>query len=112
MKTNSDNFLNETQLLWEDLGGGVSRQIAGYDNKLILVKVKFIKGAVGTVHQHFHSQCSYIASGTFEVSIKGEKKILKAGDGFYVEPDALHGVVCLEDGLLIDAFSPVREDFL
>lgn len=112
MKTNSDNFLNETQLLWEDLGGGVSRQIAGYDNKLMLVKVKFIKGAVGIVHQHFHSQCSYIASGTFEVSIKGGKKILKAGDGFYVEPDTLHGVVCLEDGLLIDAFSPVREDFL
>ena len=46
------------------------------------------------------------------MEIKGEKKILVAGDGFYAEPDVPHGVVCLEAGVLIDAFSPVRADFL
>ena len=105
-------FIFEHQLPWTDLGGGVSRQIAGCDKNIMLVKVKFIKGAIGAVHHHFHSQCSYVASGSFEVEISGKKKILSTGDSFYVEPNARHGVVCLEEGVLVDTFSPAREDFL
>ncbi len=112
MESRSDNFLKDYQHPWEEMGSGVVRQVAGYDKNIMLVKVKFAKGAVGSVHHHFYSQSSFVASGKFEVSIKGEKKILHEGDSFYVEPDALHGVVCLEDGMLIDAFSPAREDFL
>jgi len=51
-------------------------------------------------------------SGKFELTIGGEKKILEAGDGYYVEPDELHGAVCLEAGVLIDCFTPMRADFL
>jgi quercetin dioxygenase-like cupin family protein len=53
-----------------------------------------------------------VVSGKFEVMINGEKKILEAGDGFYIEPDVPHGAVCLEEGILIDTFSPMRQDFL
>lgn len=84
----------------------------GYDGQLMLVKVKFEAGAIGYQHEHYHSQASYVVSGKFEVSISGEKKILEAGDGFYIEPDALHGAVCLEAGVLIDTFSPMRETFI
>ncbi len=112
MENRSDNFLKEYQYAWEEMGSGVVRQVAGYDRNIMLVKVKFIKGGVGPIHHHFHSQSSFVAKGKFEVSIKGEIKILHEGDSFYVEPDAPHGVVCLEDGMLIDAFSPAREDFL
>ena len=40
------------------------------------------------------------------------KKILTTGDAFYVPPQAVHGAVCLEAGVLIDVFSPMREDFI
>ncbi len=33
------------------------------------------------------------------------------GDGIYIEPDILHGCVCLEPGVLIDCFAPMRADF-
>ncbi len=112
MKTKSANFLITSDLPWENAGEGVIRQIMGYDGQLMMAKVMFKKGAVGSVHEHFHSQTSYVVSGTFEVIINDEKKILKAGDGFYIEPDAPHGAVCLEEGILIDVFSPMREDFL
>ena len=45
-------------------------------------------------------------------TIGEEKKILKAGDGYYVAPNLFHGCVCLEAGVLIDTFTPMREDFL
>ena len=46
------------------------------------------------------------------LDIDGEKKIIEGGDGVYIEPNLLHSAVCLEEGMLIDTFSPVREDFL
>jgi quercetin dioxygenase-like cupin family protein len=64
------------------------------------------------VHQHYHSQITNVESGVFEVEIGGEKKVLKGGDAFYIPPHVLHGAVCLEAGVLIDIFSPMREDFV
>lgn len=112
MNTRSKSFLFENEIQWEVPGPGIRRQIMGYDGQLMLVKVEFEKGAIGVVHEHFHSQASYVVSGKFETNINGEKKILSAGDGFYIEPDAPHGAICLEAGILIDTFSPHREDFI
>lgn len=97
---------------WENPGPGIKRQIMGYDGQLMMVKVVFEEGAVGTMHEHYHSQATYVASGKFELTIGDEKRILEAGDGYYVAPDELHGCVCLEAGILIDTFSPMRADFL
>ncbi|MEL7197800.1 MAG: cupin domain-containing protein [Pseudomonadota bacterium] len=96
----------------EDLGDGITRQILGYGPDIMIVRVCFEKGSVGQVHAHPHSQSSYVESGSFEVFIDGEKRILGAGDCFYIAPNLDHGAVCLEAGVLIDTFSPVREDFL
>lgn len=112
MKTRSETFLYESQIPWEPAGEGVIRQIMGYDGQVMLVKVKFEKGAIGTPHTHYHTQTTYVASGTFEFTVGGEKKTVSAGDGIYIAPDVLHGCVCLEAGVLIDCFSPMRADFL
>lgn len=112
MATRSENFLEGSELQTVKVDGGMIRKLMGYDGQLMLLEVKFNKGDIGYAHQHFHSQCTYVVSGTFEVTIGEKTKILKAGDGFYVEPDMLHGAVCLEDGILIDTFSPMRLDFI
>jgi len=108
----SNEFQFGNEMPWEDLGNGIHRQVFGYDETLMLVKAKFIAGAVGTMHQHPHSQVTYVDSGAFEMTIGDQKKIIRKGDGYYVPPNILHGCVCLEPGTLIDAFSPHREDFL
>ena len=105
-------FQVEKDIPWQDLGNGVERQVYGYDDHIMLVKVKFREGAVGTLHSHPHVQVSYVESGAFELTIGEEKKVLKKGDGYYVAPDIVHGCVCLEAGVLIDVFSPLRKDFL
>ncbi len=112
MKTCSERFQIGKEMNWENPGLGIRRQIMAYDGQLMMVKVDFEKGAIGTMHEHYHSQATYVASGKFELTIGGEKRILEAGDGYYVAPDELHGCVCLEAGILIDTFSPVRADFL
>jgi len=112
MQTKSENFLFGSELPSVEVDGGLVRKIMGYDGQLMLLEVKFKTGSIGYAHQHFHSQCTYVVSGVFEVTINGNKQTLKAGDAFYVEPDLLHGAVCIEEGILIDTFSPMRLDFL
>lgn len=112
MVTSSNAFLLDKELPWEDLGAGVSRQVLGYNQDLMLVKFKFTLGSFGALHHHIHSQSAIVMSGRFEVTINGEKKILSAGDGYFVEPGVEHGALCIEEGILIDAFNPTRIDFL
>ncbi|MCL4171053.1 UNVERIFIED_CONTAM: hypothetical protein GTU68_053338 [Idotea baltica] len=78
----------------------------------MLVKAWFESGAEGYQHQHPHSQSTYIESGVFDVTIDGVTKRQRGGDCYYIPPNLMHGAVCIEPGILIDTFSPVREDFL
>ncbi|WP_340589183.1 cupin domain-containing protein [Erythrobacter alti] len=110
--TGSERYIHADATPIEDLGDGISRQFLGYGPDLMAVRVWFEKGAVGSQHAHHHAQTSYVESGRFLVTIDGEDAELGAGDGFYVKPHEMHGAVCLEAGVLIDMFSPMREDFL
>ncbi|MGQ1889939.1 cupin domain-containing protein [Thermophagus sp. OGC60D27] len=105
-------FFKQSDVSSETVGKGVTRRILGYDSEIMMVQVDFEKGSIGDPHRHPHRQTSYVVSGIFEVTIGEETQRLKAGDSFFVEPDHLHGVVCLEKGTLIDVFNPSREDFL
>ncbi len=97
---------------WEEVGPGLKRQIMGYDGKIMLVKVHFEAGAVGVMHKHYHSQVTYVESGEFEMTIGDDVRTLKGGDSFYIPVKEMHGCVCTKPGVLIDVFSPAREDFL
>ena len=104
-------FIENEEIPWQQMDEMVRRKIMSFDEKLMLVKVEFQAGAVGALHNHPHTQITHLESGVFEVTIGEEKKILKAGDGFYIPPGVVHGVLCIEAGVLIDAFSPMRQDF-
>ena len=105
-------FIENRDIPWQQMGEGVKRKIMAYDDKLMVVRVSFDKGGVGALHQHYHSQITHVESGIFEVEIGDEKKVLTPGDAFYIPPIVMHGAVCLEAGILIDVFSPMREDFI
>ena len=93
-------------------GDGVSRKILGTGESLMMVEVTFRKGGVGDVHTHPHEQVSYIAKGSFAFTLNGETKVVSVGDSIYIPSNAPHGTVALEDSVIVDVFSPIREDFL
>lgn len=105
-------FIENAEIPWQEVDKGVKRKIMAYDERLMVVKVAFDKGGVGSLHKHPHTQITHVESGLFEVEIGEEKKTLKGGDAFYIPPNVMHGAVCLESGILIDVFSPMREDFI
>lgn len=108
----SKEFMLGSEVEWEQVDPLIKRQIMGYDDKIMLVKVAFEEGGVGQMHEHYHSQVTYVESGEFEMTIGDEVKMLRGGDSFYIPPHVMHGCICRKPGVLIDVFSPHREDFL
>lgn len=105
-------FLSGVDTPTEVVDEGITRQILGFNNQIMMVKVWFEAGAQGYIHSHFHSQVTYVESGEFDVTVGKETRTLVAGDCFFMEPNAEHGAICKRAGVLIDVFSPLREDFL
>lgn len=111
IKTSKEFFFQEEQE-WEQVNPLLRRQIHGHDDKIMLVIADFKAGGVGDLHNHHHSQVTYVQSGEFEMTIGDQVKTIKGGDSYYIPPMVMHGCTCTKDGQLIDVFSPMREDFL
>ena len=98
--------------VWEDAEPGVRRRILQAQGGLMLMVVEFAAGAAGYEHSHVHEQISYCVMGCFEYSLDGRTHMLSQGESIYVPSNARHGAKALEQGTLIDVFTPVREDLL
>jgi len=107
----SNVFFHQDTLL-ENTGEGVSRRILAYNDQMMMVEVLFEQGGVGTLHTHPHVQCTYVQSGRFRFTLDGEEVEVGAGDSLCFPSGIPHGTLCLEKGVLLDVFTPMRADFL
>lgn len=113
MKTVKNRIWNPNEdIELEAAGNGVNRKILSYTDELMVVENHFAEGAVGAMHHHPHTQITYVVSGQFEFTIAGEKKIVNPGDSMLKKDGIEHGCVCLKEGVLLDIFTPMREDFV
>lgn len=95
-----------------EVSPGCRRKVLAYSDNLMVVELSFEAGAQGAMHSHPHDQATYILSGAFSFTIGDETKTVRAGDSMHQPPDVPHGCKCLEAGMLIDIFTPKRDDFL
>ena len=109
-----NRFHDHLQSAWVEVEPGVRRKIIGHTPNLLAAEVRFAQGTIGTPHGHAdHEQIAYVLAGSFEVTVAGEKRILRAGDAFIADKNVVHGVIALEpDSRLLDIFSPRRDEFL
>ncbi|PKL06866.1 MAG: cupin domain-containing protein [Spirochaetae bacterium HGW-Spirochaetae-7] len=91
---------------------GARRKVMVRGGKMMLVEVRFDAGKVAAEHKHPHEQSSYVVSGSLVLTIDGREEKLGPGDSFYVAPNVLHSVHFIEDSVVVDTFTPQREDFL
>ncbi len=93
-------------------GEGVVRRVLAYSDSLMCVENRFETGARGAMHSHPHTQITYVVSGVFSFTIGGETRTVRQGDTLLKEDGVEHGCLCLEAGVLLDVFNPMREDFI
>ena len=112
MDRKNQRFTRQMDLDYDDLGDGVRRKVLAYGEAMMQVQVEFEKGAIGKLHSHPHVQLTYILEGAFEFNIGGEVQVVRKGDTLYKLPNVEHGCVCLEEGILLDTFTPMRDEFV
>lgn len=95
-----------------DVGHGVTRTVVAESPELMVVEFAFGPGSEGLPHSHPHVQATYVRSGRFSFTVADETFEVAAGDAFVIPSGARHGCRALEPGVLVDSFTPRRDDFL
>jgi quercetin dioxygenase-like cupin family protein len=84
-----------------------------WGNQLMVCRLRIAPGVVTAVHAHAHEQITLVERGTVRFTVAGEDRLSSAGDILHFPSHCEHGATMLgEEVVLIDIFSPVREDFL
>lgn len=91
---------------------GVHRKTMVHGDKTILCRFELDKGAVLPLHSHPYEQTGYLVSGQMIFTIDGEEHKMQTGDSWCIKENVEHTVTVLEDVILVELFSPVREDFI
>jgi unsaturated pyranuronate lyase len=95
-----------------DPEAGLKRRVLAYNENLFLAEHEMVKGWTGTVHSHPHDQIVYVVHGHLKVSCQGNTFDVRTGDTFVVRGGVEHGASALEESLVIDVFTPCREEYL
>lgn len=113
MKPQSKTFAHASQEEPLTLPDGTQRRILSYGGKMMLVQFTFAKGVASALHSHPHEQIGYVVSGELDFIIEGQTPTrLRAGSSYYVLPNVKHNIVTYAPTVLLDCFTPMREDFL
>lgn len=92
---------------------GAQRRVLSYGGSLMLVQFTFAAGVSSARHSHPHEQIGYVVSGEIDLVMDGMDTVrLRAGSSYYVAPNVKHYIVTHAPSVLLDCFTPLREDFL
>ena len=96
----------------ERIADGIERQMV-YGDKLMVCRLRLKPHVVTAPHTHPHEQITMVERGRVKYIVDGQERIVSAGDVLHFAPHVEHGATMLdEEVVLVDIFTPIREDFL
>ncbi|HEX3183990.1 MAG TPA: cupin domain-containing protein [Pyrinomonadaceae bacterium] len=104
--------LNWSNIPVEQVSDGIERQML-VGHQMMICRFRFQPFLVTPEHDHPHEQMTIVERGKVRFFIEGKEQIAKAGDVLHFPPQCWHGATMMdEEVVLLDFFTPVREDFL
>ena len=97
---------------WITMVPGIRRRTVAAGAQMMQMLVTLDAGSHLPEHQHPHEQITHVLRGRLRLTVAGVPHELTAGQSLCIPGSALHFADTLEDALVIDTFSPPREDLL
>lgn len=105
-------FQKQNEVNYRDLIDGVQLGTLVYGEKTLMGQFRLAKGSVLPAHHHPYEQTGYLISGRIIITIDGTDHEAVPGDSWCIGSDVPHAARAIEDALVLEVFSPVREDYL
>jgi quercetin dioxygenase-like cupin family protein len=104
------------QYRWDDMPhesvtDQITRKVITGEREM-LATIYLKRGAIVPTHQHESEQMSYVLEGSLKFEIEGASYVLRAGDVLTIPSRVPHSAEALEDTVEMDAFSPIRQDWI
>ena len=90
---------------------GVHRRTMGTTDEAMICEFFIQRESVVPPHSHKNDQVGYMVYGSLEMTIGGEIRVVQPGDSYAIPGGIIHSARALVDSLIIDAFSPPRDDY-
>lgn len=104
--------LNWSNIPVEQVADGIERQML-VGEQMMICRFRFKPFLVTPEHDHPHEQMTIVERGKVRFFIEGKEQIASAGDVLHFPSQCRHGATMMdEEVVLIDIFTPLREDFL
>ena len=97
---------------YRQLVEGVQMKTLVYGEKTLMSEFLISKGGEVPTHAHPHEQTGYMISGKLRFNVDGEIFDAEAGDSWNIAGEKPHSATALEDTVVVEVFTPVREDYL
>jgi quercetin dioxygenase-like cupin family protein len=96
----------------DQIGKGITRQIV-HGDRLMICRLTIAAGTATVPHAHMHEQMTIVEKGRVRFVLGTEEKVFGPGEVILLPGGFWHGATMLdEEVVLVDIFSPIREDFL
>ncbi len=113
-------FFTGGTLMFSTAGAGTKKEPAEgirltttvHGEKTLMGRFEMRKGARIPVHSHHHEQTGVMISGKLRFVVDGETRDVETGDSWCFKGGVEHSAEALEDSIVIEVFSPLREDYL
>lgn len=96
---------------WERLSDLVYRRHV-HGARVTIAQFRLLRGSSVKPHSHPHEQVSILVKGRVKFRVGDEEVIVGPGDVVHIPPGVIHGVEALEESLIVDVYSPVRDDWI
>jgi unsaturated pyranuronate lyase len=95
----------------EQISSAIERRFITGDS-VTIGRFELKQGGVVPPHSHANEQISMVLSGVLLFKMEGQETVVRAGEVMQIPGNVVHEVEVLEDTLVVDVFSPVRQDWI
>jgi quercetin dioxygenase-like cupin family protein len=95
----------------EELSPSLGRQLV-HTETMTIARILLRSGALVPSHEHPNEQVANVLEGSLRFLVGGEEVVASAGESVVIAPNVPHEVEALEDSVVLDVFSPPREDWI
>jgi len=88
-----------------------TRQVVHSDT-MTVVRVYFKKGCEVALHSHPNEQVSMVEQGTLKFVVEGKEHLVRTGEIMRIAPNLVHSAEAMEDCVMVEVFSPRRQDWI